>query len=389
MSGRLVVRASRVGADTLLAQITRLVTQAQASKANAQRLADRIAAVFVPCVISLAAVTLGFWLGAGLPARRGLERRSRRARGRLPVRARPGHPDRAGGRRRPRRRTRRPGQERAARWNQSGRIRIVVLDKTGTLTTGAMTATSRHHRCRAGMRTRRRRCCWPARSKTPRSTRSARRSPGRPPRGSAPLPPVTGFAALPGAGVRGRVGDQDVTVGSPGLFAELRIEVPAELREAVGTAARQRAAPRSWSAGTGRRAPRWHRRRAEAGRGRRRRAAARAWPAPVLLTGDNERTAMAVAAAVGIADGRRVRRSAARRQGRRHQATSGRRQPGRVRRRRGQRRGRPCAGGPRHGDRNGHRRRDRRRRPDPGRRRPGRHRRCDRAGPRHDDGDPG
>ena len=66
MSGRLVVRATRVGADTLLAQITRLVFQAQASKASAQRIADRIAAVFVPCVISVAAATLGFWLGAGL-----------------------------------------------------------------------------------------------------------------------------------------------------------------------------------------------------------------------------------------------------------------------------------------------------------------------------------
>ena len=68
MSGRLVVRATRVGADTLLAQITRLVSQAQASKASAQRLADRIAAVFVPCVIALAVATLGFWLAAGLPA---------------------------------------------------------------------------------------------------------------------------------------------------------------------------------------------------------------------------------------------------------------------------------------------------------------------------------
>ena len=66
MSGRLVVRATRVGGDTLLAQITRLVSEAQSSKASAQRLADRIAAVFVPCVISLAVATLGFWLGAGL-----------------------------------------------------------------------------------------------------------------------------------------------------------------------------------------------------------------------------------------------------------------------------------------------------------------------------------
>jgi Cu+-exporting ATPase len=68
MSGRLVVRATQVGAGTLLAQITRLVSQAQATKASAQRLADRIAAVFVPCVIAVAVATLGFWLRAGLPA---------------------------------------------------------------------------------------------------------------------------------------------------------------------------------------------------------------------------------------------------------------------------------------------------------------------------------
>ena len=68
MSGRLVIKATQVGADTLLAQITRLVSQAQATKAGAQRLADRIAAVFVPCVIAVAIATLGFWLGAGLPA---------------------------------------------------------------------------------------------------------------------------------------------------------------------------------------------------------------------------------------------------------------------------------------------------------------------------------
>ena len=64
-AGRLVVRAERVGADTKLAQIARLVRDAQAGKAPVQRLADRIAAVFVPVVIGLAVATLGFWLGAG------------------------------------------------------------------------------------------------------------------------------------------------------------------------------------------------------------------------------------------------------------------------------------------------------------------------------------
>ena len=60
--GRLVVEAARVGADTALAQIARLVEEAQAGKAQVQRLADRVSAIFVPVVIALAAATLGFWL---------------------------------------------------------------------------------------------------------------------------------------------------------------------------------------------------------------------------------------------------------------------------------------------------------------------------------------
>ena len=63
--GRLIVRATRVGADTALAQIARLVTEAQNGKATVQRLADQISAVFVPVVIALAIGTLGFWLGSG------------------------------------------------------------------------------------------------------------------------------------------------------------------------------------------------------------------------------------------------------------------------------------------------------------------------------------
>ncbi|QHC02273.1 heavy metal translocating P-type ATPase [Epidermidibacterium keratini] len=63
--GRLVVRATRVGADTQLAQMARLVEDAQNGKAAAQRLADRISGIFVPIVIALAVGTLGFWLGSG------------------------------------------------------------------------------------------------------------------------------------------------------------------------------------------------------------------------------------------------------------------------------------------------------------------------------------
>jgi Cu+-exporting ATPase len=62
VSGRLIVRATRVGSETSLAQMARLVEAAQTGKAPVQRLADRVAAVFVPIVIVLAASTLGFWL---------------------------------------------------------------------------------------------------------------------------------------------------------------------------------------------------------------------------------------------------------------------------------------------------------------------------------------
>ena len=65
VSGRLVVRATHIGADTAVAQIGRLVTEAQAGKAPVQRLADRVSAIFVPIVIGIAVATLGFWLGTG------------------------------------------------------------------------------------------------------------------------------------------------------------------------------------------------------------------------------------------------------------------------------------------------------------------------------------
>jgi Cu+-exporting ATPase len=63
--GRLVVRANRIGSDTQLAQIAKLVEDAQNGKAQAQRLADKISGVFVPIVIALSVATLGFWIGSG------------------------------------------------------------------------------------------------------------------------------------------------------------------------------------------------------------------------------------------------------------------------------------------------------------------------------------
>ena len=63
--GRLVVRATRIGSDTQLAQMARLVEDAQNGKAEVQRLADRVSGIFVPIVIALATATLGFWIGTG------------------------------------------------------------------------------------------------------------------------------------------------------------------------------------------------------------------------------------------------------------------------------------------------------------------------------------
>lgn len=65
--GRLVIRATRVGSDTQLAQMARLVEDAQSGKADVQRLADRVSGVFVPIVFAIAVAVLGFWIGAGFP----------------------------------------------------------------------------------------------------------------------------------------------------------------------------------------------------------------------------------------------------------------------------------------------------------------------------------
>ena len=65
VGGRIVVRANRIGSDTQLAQMAKLVEEAQTGKASAQRLADKISGIFVPIVIALSLATLGFWIAAG------------------------------------------------------------------------------------------------------------------------------------------------------------------------------------------------------------------------------------------------------------------------------------------------------------------------------------
>jgi Cu+-exporting ATPase len=303
MSGRLVVRASRVGGDTLLAQITRLVTQAQATKARAQRLADRIAAVFVPCVIALAVATLGFWLGAGLPAAEAWSAAVAVLVVACPCAlglATPTALVAAVGR----------GAElgilvKSARSLESARqVRAVVLDKTGTLTAGTMTVTAVACALAGaeGEEAAQREALLLAgavedSSEHPVGQAVARAAAGR----FGDLPEVTGFTALPGAGVRGRIGDRDVIVGSPGLFAELRIDVPDALCAPVVAAVSEgrTAVLAGWDGQA--RAVLTVADELRPGAGA---AVARLRALglrPVLLTGDNSLAAAAVADQVGIA----------------------------------------------------------------------------------------
>jgi len=302
MSGRLVVRATRVGADTLLAQITRLVGEAQGSKASAQRLADRIAAIFVPCVISMAVVTLGFWLGAGVagaaaggaavavlvvacPCALGL--------------ATPTALLAAVGR----------GAElgilvKSARALEAARqVRVVVFDKTGTLTTGAM----RLHTITTAPGTSEDEVLRLAgavedASEHPIGQAIAREAAAR----SGGLLPVTGFAPLTGAGVRGVVDGHTVTVGRPDLFAGQHagqyagLPMPVPLRQAVAAAenAGQTAVLAGWDGGV--RAVLVVADTLRSGSAAAVAHIQRLGLATALLTGDSERTAQAVAAQLKI-----------------------------------------------------------------------------------------
>jgi Cu+-exporting ATPase len=229
LTGRLLVRATKVGADTTLAQITRLVTEALAGKARAQRLADRVSAVFVPCVIALAVVTLGFWLGTGLPAASAWSAAVAVLVVACPCAlglATPTALLAALGR----------GAElgilirSAQSLETAGQITAVVLDKTGTLTTGTMTVsrvtvtagTSEAEVLRlAG--------AVEAASEHPAGQAIAIEAVRR----CGPLPEVTEFASVAGSGVRGVADGRRVVVGREGFAAEAGLVIPAGLRAAA------------------------------------------------------------------------------------------------------------------------------------------------------------
>ena len=227
--GSLLVRATRVGSDTTLAQMGRMVAEAQAGKAPVQRLADQISGVFVPIVIVVALLTLGGWLLAGggvqaaftaavavlvvaCPCALGLA---------TPTAILVG--------------SGRASQlgiliKNAEILEQTRSIDTMLLDKTGTVTTGVMSLESVVVAPGAGEAS----ALSLAASVESLSEHPVARAitSGASDRGLS-LVPVTAFANQPGLGVVGITGQGGVLVGRPSWLASLGIDVPTSLLDAV------------------------------------------------------------------------------------------------------------------------------------------------------------
>ncbi|MEU6995381.1 heavy metal translocating P-type ATPase [Streptomyces sp. NPDC046465] len=212
--GLLLVRATAVGADTRLARIARMVTDAQAGKARAQRLADAVAGVFVPVVLALAATVLGFWLGAGAdpqaavtacvavlvvacPCALGLATPTA-------LMAATGRGAQLGVL------VRGPQALEALR-----HVDTVVLDKTGTLTSGRMSVTAVTAAPDGIGREAALRLAAAVEQGSEHPLGRAITTYARKSLPEAPLPPVRGFHATAGRGVRGEVDGHVVEVRSP------------------------------------------------------------------------------------------------------------------------------------------------------------------------------
>ncbi|MER7571466.1 heavy metal translocating P-type ATPase [Streptomyces sp. NPDC126514] len=230
--GRLVVEATRVGADTQLARMARLVEDAQNGKAAAQRLADRISAVFVPVVIALALGTLGFWLGSGAgvaaaftaavavliiacPCALGLATPTA-----LMV-----------------------GTGRGAQLGilikgpevleSTRKVDTVVLDKTGTVTTGRMTLLA-VHTADGDDEAEVLRLAGALEHSSEHPIARAVADGALEKLGALPVP--EDFANVPGLGVQGIVDGHAVLVGRERLLAEWAMELPVELARAKSEA---------------------------------------------------------------------------------------------------------------------------------------------------------
>ena len=296
LTGRLVVRAVKVGADTQLAHLIRLVEQAQAEKAAIQRLADRICGVFVPLVLTFSVLTLAGWLLAGSPAGHAFSAGLAVLIIACPCAlglATPAALVAASGR----------GAQlgifikryQALEFSQS--VDTVVLDKTGTVTTGRMSLTGVHTLAGTG-RADLLRHAGAVEQASEHAVATAITSAATAETG--PLPQAERFTALPGLGARGTVDGLEVVIGRAALFTERGIEVPPDLARVCQAweQAGHTTVLIGWD-GTVRGAV------AVADTVKPSAAAAVAELRglglhPILLTGDNETTARAVAAATGI-----------------------------------------------------------------------------------------
>ncbi|WP_205538746.1 heavy metal translocating P-type ATPase [Mycobacterium kyogaense] len=229
VDGLLVVRARRVGADTQLAQMARLVENAQNGKASAQRLADRISAVFVPVVLGLAAATLVFWLAVGASAGAAFTAAVAVLIIACPCALGLATPTAL-----------MVGTGRGAQLGilikgpevleSTRRVDTVVVDKTGTVTTGTMTMTgvvaSEGEQADEVLR-----IAGAAEAASEHPIARAISAGARDKLGD--LPSVTSFENLRGLGVRGVVDDRTVLLGRLRLFDEQRFEVAADVHAAV------------------------------------------------------------------------------------------------------------------------------------------------------------
>jgi Cu+-exporting ATPase len=207
--GRLVVRATRVGADTTVAQIARLVEAAQSGKAPVQRLADRVSAVFVPVVIAIALATLAGWLAAGASASAAFTAAVAVLIIACPCALGLATPTAL-----------MVGTGRGAQLGvlikgpevleQTRRIDTILLDKTGTTTQGRLELAEVVPLNGAG-RTEVMRLAGAVEAASEHPVAQAIASAARAELGS--LPPVEGFRNLPGVGVRGLVEGHEVEVG--------------------------------------------------------------------------------------------------------------------------------------------------------------------------------
>jgi Cu+-exporting ATPase len=230
--GRIVVRATRVGADTQLAQMARLVEQAQSGKAAVQRLADRVSAVFVPTVIALAVLTLVGWLAAGAPAAAGFAASVAVLIIACPCALGLATPIAL-----------LVGTGRGAQLGilirgpevleSTRRVDTVVLDKTGTVTTGVMSLVDTVVDDGVDIDDLMRRAGALEHSSEHPIGRAIATAAAEQVGG---LPPVTGFVNLEGLGASGVVDATDVLVGRPRLFADRGLAVSHRLAAAVDAA---------------------------------------------------------------------------------------------------------------------------------------------------------